>query len=238
MANDPKTNGGGEEQLGTTPAPAPPPATPARGRQQRYEYPGSNEVTIEIVTERLGPVFFGPMGEALRSRYRRAVLQKDEHIELTSMLPEEIPGIQITVNISEKRITVVDPLSLPENHHILDAITAAQKSLKENAPPAGYHTWLPKENCTNSEIKTWLFEIRKLLDAPYFNSKPWRDNPVRKRGGPMAVIIGGGKIATRQEIEKLPGEREKEFFSNSHASIQARNKRKEKQEAEAAAAAS
>lgn len=217
-------------------APPTPPTGPPDRKKKEYVYPGSPTITVELVNERLGGVFFGPMGEWLRSRYRKSVLQKDEFIEATSLLPEEIPGIQITVDVQNKRIIVVDPLSLPSNKQILDKISSAMRSANGNAPPSGYFTWQPKENCTNSEIKTWLFEIRKLLDAPTFQSKEWRDNPSKKRGGPMAEIMNGGKIPSRQEIEKMPGERETEFFSNSHAAILKRNKRKQAaEEAESAA---
>ncbi len=211
----------GPWRLQGPPTTAPHPSTSARVRRLQSRRSQLTLGTIEISNSRLGPVMFNPIKEKLRARYRKSALIRDEHTDQTSMLPDEIPGIYITVNLREKWARLVDPLSLPDYKTMLDQITSAKRSQNVSAGACGFHTYPTYENLSNSELKTWLYEIRKLLDHPYHQSKEWRDNPARKMGGPMAIIIQG-TLPVRQEIERMPGEIACNFFSNSHTAKRAR----------------
>lgn len=196
-------------------------------QQQEYRYPGSNELTIESANSRLGPVVFNPTKSKLRARFNKGSMIGDEHVASTDMLPDGIPGQRITINIRERRAVIFDPLELPEYRDMLATITAANRS----TPMGKAATYYPREtyeNLTNSEIKTWLYEIRKLLDQPTHMTPGWgRDNRPERRGGPLAILIDG-KIPTRQEIEDMPGELHCNFFSNSHNGPKVRKREHER----------
>ena len=92
--------------------------------------------------------------------------------------------------------------------------------------PCGFVQRVNYEGLSNSDLKTWLFEIRKLLDHPKWYTAAWRDNPRTQIGGPLAVVIEG-KIPSRQEIDKMPGERACNFFTNSHSVVRVVKERAE-----------
>ena len=146
-------------------------------------------IVIEIADECNRSVLFHPNQMKLRGRWdSQRVSYKRPHPALAK-LPPIIPGIQIRVDIQKKLTGIFDPLSLPENAHIINAIKDARQEVSGISP--GHDPWpaINRKDCADTEIKTWLYWMRRLVDEG------------------QAVIVGPeDSLPTLEQLEALKGD--------------------------------
>ena len=122
-------------------------------------------ITIEIADECNRSVMFHPIKQKLRGRWdRQRVAYKRPHQALTR-LPEVIPGIQISVDIHKKARGYRDPLSDPQHVPTLEAIKLAKEEVSGITPGVGPWPAVVYEGSSDSDLKTWLYWMRRLVNS-------------------------------------------------------------------------
>jgi hypothetical protein len=136
-----------------------------------------------------GSVLFQPLAEKLRGRWTtHKILHTTMHAALQSM-PSPIPGEMVGVNIATKTVRKFDPLSLPENADLWNAMKEHYRNYQEyfgmmNKLMPGYE----QAGCDNTVLKTWLYWMRRIVDA-----------------GVAIVVPKSAPLPNADLIKKLPG---------------------------------
>lgn len=146
-------------------------------------------IVIEIADGCNRSVLFHPNQMKLRGRWdSQNVSYKRPHAALAK-LPPIIPGIQVRVDIQKKLTSIADPLSLPENAYIIAAIKDARQEVSGISPGSEPWPTINRKDCADSEIKTWLYWMRRLVDEG------------------QAIIIGSDdSLPTLEQLEALKGD--------------------------------
>lgn len=166
------------------------------------------KVVIELGDDRNRMIVFGPTKEKLRGRWDKANLRGDEVTEQMEYIPT-IPGLHIELDGRKRQARIYDPLTLPQYKRTLEQARKGHRHvLKRDAHPDDERV---KEKMTDTDIKTWLYHMRRLVDGT-----PPVDDPVtgRTTGGPQAHLVEG-TLPSYEEIEALPGKTGQEFYNSS-----------------------
>jgi hypothetical protein len=149
------------------------------------------ELTIEFDAERNRNVAFGPEKIFCRGTIRRdRFLPYEAASEDISTLPSVIPGLRLTINGRTREARIWDPLGLPENAELLRTLSRQQNNWarvpeqwKQSVQP---EKELVRRDMSETQIKTWLHEISKLVAAG------------------MCQVLSG-RLPKQDTIRNLPG---------------------------------
>ena len=155
-----------------------------------------DEVTIEISGPRNANAVFGPERLTLRGEWRKDRLFPDEaSSDEIKFLPPIFPGVRISIDGRTKTGRIWDPLSLPENAHLLEQVSAsgvARGAVKQRYGPVPEIS----RKLNDSGLKTWLYHVGRLV------------------GDGMASIVSGRP--PREELrQRLSGKTEIECYRES-----------------------
>jgi len=170
----------------------------------------TGDVVIEVGDERNRNIIWSPTKRELRGRWSRVNLTGDELVESLGMLPD-IPGMHIIADGRRKRLVILDPLADPKNAELREKVS---KIIKESwRREEGPEKTVIIENASDTQIKTWLFWMRRLVEgAPVVQERRGTS------GGPQAKIVSG-KLPSYEEIAALPGKTRIEFHNSSHRAV-------------------
>jgi len=146
-------------------------------------------VTVEIADECNRSVMFHPLQQKLRGRWDSQNVSYKRAHQALARLPNVIPGIQIIVDTNRKTRGYFDPLSKPEHAGTIDLLKQAKEEISGITP--GCNPWpaVKFDNSSDSDIKTWLYWMRRLVDNG------------------QAILIGDpASLPSMEEIESLKGD--------------------------------
>lgn len=157
------------------------------------------QVVIEMTAPRSRRVIFKPNeSKPLRSRWNHAAASRQGSAsasltELMAVAPD-IPGMAIALDVKNRIGKVFDPLRETEDGR---AIWSRMKPVLDANPDlCGPDTQPQKtsmrENMDEDAMKTWLWEMRKLVDSG------------------VATVVSG-QMPEKEQIRKLPGKRQAVF---------------------------
>lgn len=163
---------------------------------------GKLEITIEAEGELNRSTLFRPTMSKLRGAWLGAnVPGVDCHQSLAQLMAKvpRIPGHRVSVNLETRTLRVYDPLHETDEGK---AIWAQIKPVLDSE--ANYDKMQPVEGttiteATNDQIKTWLWNMRDLVDSKC-----------------AVVPIGSSILPSKDEINAMPGARERGQGSASY----------------------
>jgi hypothetical protein len=163
------------------------------------------KVVIEIAGPRNESHTFKPLMRRLRGRWDTAnVAQKDKAESLKAISTVHfIPGIHISLDVDKKTGVVFDPLAepkdggTPEGHAIWEKIKPIMSQYPSFFSPTKPWPQSVKENMSQDEIKTWLYEMARTVEAGY-------------------ARVVSGELMSSEEARKLPGKRRKGALGKLH----------------------
>jgi hypothetical protein len=141
---------------------------------------------VEIANATNSPVWFHPVGRALRGRWARinvpARCVGDGDIAL---LPD-LPGLRIKIDARQRCASIYDPMGESENKDALERFQRVMTQLGPIRVKEGPEQPERFPNMDNTALKTWLFWIRRTVNAG------------------MAEIVSG-HLPDLAAIARLPG---------------------------------
>jgi len=156
---------------------------------------------VEIAAPRNRNVRFGPTLERLRGRWSHTVTggrSVHESLSRLHMVAPEIPGIYLSLDTKIREAKRYDPLRETEEGRRLWVQIEEVCDL--------YHEYFGRRkpwdtavypNMHANDMKTWLFEMRKLVDA-----------------GLARPVSGSDPLPDLDKIRQLPGGRMTNFWTN------------------------
>lgn len=151
------------------------------------------EVVIEIGDHRNRNILWPITQVVLRGRWNRSNLSGTTMAQVMTAMPD-LPGMHISCDPSRQQARIFDPLADESN---ADLLFKAQR-IHEQAyrTTAGPEKPILQENMTDTEIKTWLYWMRRFVD----------NNQAR---------IIHGHLLDQEDIKKLPGKTKCELNNSS-----------------------
>ena len=175
------------------------PQQPNGGSQDQHRQDPHRDlgvITVEAACRRCQNPSFGPTMTILRGRWSHAELFGMDAGELLKM--PDVPGTHITLDARRRTGKIWDPLHNDEE--LRRRAFAVYKSTQRQE--CGLKPDKDYADMTDGDIKTWLREIRKMLDAK------------------MVVLApGSAQVPSMKDIMALPGKTRQEFFNNSPRAI-------------------
>jgi len=162
-----------------------------------------NEIIIEIATPKNQNYMFGPLGHVrIRGRWdfnKVAGRFSHESMKAINKITSIIPGECLAVDIEAKRCRLFDPLRETEKGQALWAKIAPiiDEYHSHFQCGSGLREPIVRDNCDADTIKTWLYYMRRAVDANY------------------AKVLGNKPLPSLDEIKAMPGRREIGFFANT-----------------------
>lgn len=142
------------------------------------------EVVIEIADDRNRSVLWPCTKRLLRGRWLRAnLLGITMHRDIQTM--PDIPGMRVSLNCATKTAKTTDPLNEPRQKELCERLKTVLSELFRI--PSGPEKDSEKTNLSPSEVKTWLYWMRRLVDNA------------------QALVISGA-LPELEDIAKLEGE--------------------------------
>ena len=119
------------------------------------------EVVLEVGDDKNRCIMFGPSQMRLRGWWKRENLIGISMHETLTQMPN-LPGLHIVLDLPNRVLKILDPLSFNENK---DLLVQAKKIHKEMfRTDAGPEKEYREEDCSDTKIKSWLFHVRRMLD--------------------------------------------------------------------------
>lgn len=199
MANEkPQPNGGDDGGTATVP---PPPA------RQPGPKPRLGKLVIEIMNEDNRSVAWGPIQRAVRGRWNPHNLAGGDTSEAGLRKIPTIPGVLVVVEPQQRLLSVVDPLSAPENRaKAMDIFAKIKDVLRLN------HTFVEpyhKGDAPDDEIATWYYWAWRFV----------------KMDPPTAVVIEGRVYSEAEIRAAYPAAKiQKQFYNESQQAAENRLK--------------
>jgi len=109
---------------------------------------------IEIAAPQSRPVFFKPIGRALRGRVDLSASQSDRDKSVRQVWPEVIPGQRICFDFATGDRFIAEPLHREEFAELRAKITAKHKALPKK-----------RDNCGSESLVTWVYHCHRLVSA-------------------------------------------------------------------------
>lgn len=144
----------------------------------------ASELVVEFNGNLNQNFLFKPLMETLRGRWMISRVRYGDTGNLSSM--PDIPGQYLCVDVKGKSFRVVDPLSFEENEPILRKANGILEQKNIGRGKSRARDEIKKENQTDSEIKSLLWQVLELADT-----------------GKLTVIQG--TLPTRKQVLDMPG---------------------------------
>ncbi len=158
------------------------------------------EIVIEVGDNHNRNPVFAPTQTFLRGRFLKSNLHHSVFNEYVENLPD-LPGHRILIDPRRRYGLIFDPLSRDEfRAQLQDAQKRLRGQSVSTAGPVNV-TYGPDqdykfERMKDSEIKTWIFYMRRLVDA-------------------QSAWVVSGNLPQLEEIKSLPGKTRIEIFNSS-----------------------
>jgi hypothetical protein len=176
-----------------------------------------DKVVIEVADDRNRNPIFPPNRATLRGRWNRANLRGSERVEQLEAFPD-LPGSHIALDGRRRQADIYDPLSedcgdlptcLRAGERAETLLQAQQVYKRVFNRDCGPHPKTTVKDMTDTDIKTWLYWMRRLVDG----TPVLTDEHHQKSGGPCARVVSG-HMPDLDDILKMPGKIRQEFFNS------------------------
>lgn len=165
------------------------------GDYEGFTHHEDSEIIVEIAAPKNRNVMFGPLRQKLRGRWDRTQNgAKSVHQSFAEM--PDIPGIRLFIDTKRDVVGLYDPLALGDGQKIMERYDRIHNTWPTYVPQR--KPWPPQIIEDKAVIKTWLYEVRKLVDR-----------------GRAIIVRGMDRLPSLDEIEKLSGPRGRAFFNSS-----------------------
>lgn len=169
------------------------PNIPAPTQRAVNAFADLGEIVVEVGDNHNRHIAFGPPRLTLRGWWKRENLLGYTMDQTMAKMPN-IPGQCIVINCRQRVLRITDPLADPDNRELLQDIRRIYKEAfkVDGGPEKEYR----EEDVSDTRLKSWLWEVRKMLD--------------NKQGRVLS-----GEVPSAEKIAALPGYRGTEYYNTS-----------------------